>query len=99
MQPEKPVVIPAEAEQSPKFHPFGSLKSLCGAATWRLPGGITLTFNHHFEGHRLVPSPGSTTTSRFSQLRHSPVPAAPREPENQAYPESVLGLNGELGFH
>lgn len=106
--PRQPVVIPAEAAGAgvPNSALFGSLKPLCGAATWRPPGGITLTFNHHFEGHRLVLSPGSTTTTtRFSELRHLPVPAARAacglgtEPENKAYPESVFGLNGELGLH
>lgn len=84
----------SSACRSPKFHPFGSLKSLCGAATWRPPGGITLTFNHHLEGHRLVLSPGTTTTSRFSRLHHLPVPAAcgrvGAEPENQAYHQNCL---------
>lgn len=72
MQRQRPVVIPAEAG-SPEFHPFGSPY----AATWRPLGDMTLTFNHHLEGQRLVLSPGSTTTSRISWLRHLPVRAAP----------------------
>lgn len=108
MRQEKLMVIPAEAASAGVQIPhLTSLTSLSGTAAWGPHGERTLNFNHHLETHKLVPSPGSTTSTRIAWLRHLAVQAAPKRPpqfgaesKNQTYPDgktqSGFALNREL---